>query len=177
MPYCTNCGTNYIQEAKFCTSCGAKINGETSNEYPSEYKEKLYKNTVTGLEQSQNVSEVFKPNKKAESYLEETSSKTGGITIWTWIYLIINALLVYLGYRIETVLGTLLFSVVVLLLVFLRRDKPKPYNWLVKIILLLQLVYLILVLPEGILYLGINTLLLIALFITNFILLFKGNKK
>jgi hypothetical protein len=64
-----------------------------------------------------------------------------------------------------------------LLFVFLRRSKPNPYNWLVKIILVLQIAYLVFVLQERILYHGINTLLLIGIFITDFILLFKGNKK
>ncbi|PKP14491.1 MAG: hypothetical protein CVU08_00235 [Bacteroidetes bacterium HGW-Bacteroidetes-3] len=204
MSYCSNCGTNIPVEAKFCPSCGTKIVLKTANKYLTGYKEKMYKNTVMSLknegrnfaeskvkeafnsftkrptnvsEKTQSISEVFKPTKKAESKQIDSISKAGGITIWTWIYLIINALLVYNGYRIDTILGTLLFSVVVLLFVFLRRSKPNPYNWLVKIILVLQMAYLILVLPEGILYLGINTLLLIGIFITDFILLFKGNKK
>ncbi|MDD3721979.1 MAG: zinc ribbon domain-containing protein [Lutibacter sp.] len=205
MSYCSNCGTNIPLKAKFCPSCGTEIILKTAKEYLTGYKEKMYKNTVMSLknegryfaeskvkealssftksptnisEKTQSISEVFKPNKKVETNQTESISKTGGITIWTWIYLIINALLVYLGYRIDTILGTLFFSTVVLLFVFLRRHKPNPYNWLVKIILLLQIVYLILLLPDGvILYLGINTLLLLGLFITDFILLFKGNKK
>jgi len=203
MSFCTNCGTNYSQEAKFCPSCGTKIISQTSNKYLTEYKEKMYKNTVMSLKkegksfaeqkakealnsllnkkstisaQTQSTSDVFTPKKKEVYTSSEKESNAGGFTIWTWIYVVINALLVYLGYRIDTILGTLLFSVVILLLIFLRRETPKPYNWLVKIILLLQLVYLILVLPEGILYLGWNTLLLILLFITSIMLLFKGNK-
>ncbi|MDP3358625.1 MAG: zinc ribbon domain-containing protein [Lutibacter sp.] len=204
MSYCTNCGTNNPVEAKFCPSCGTKTILKTKNKYLTGYKEKMYKNTVMSLknegrnfaeskvkeafnsltkrptnisEKTQNMSEVFKSTKKIETKQTDNISKAGGITIWTWIYLIINVLLVYNGYIIDTILGTLLFSVIVLLFVFLRRSKPNPYNWLVKIILVLQIAYLVLVLPEGILYLGINTLLLIGIFITDFILLFKGNKK
>lgn len=204
MSYCSNCGTNIPVEAKFCPSCGTKIVLKTANKYLTGYKEKMYKNTVMSLknegrnfaeskvketfssftkkptnvsEKTQSMSEVFKTTKKTETKQIDSVSKVGGITIWTWIYLIISALLVYNGYRIDTILGTLLFSVIVLLLVFLRKSKPNPYNWLVKIILVLQMAYLVLVLPEGILYLGINTLLLIGIFITDFVLLFKGNRK
>lgn len=204
MSYCSNCGTNIPEAAKFCPSCGTKIVNKTANKYLTGYKEKMYKNTVMSLknegrnfaeskakeafnsltkraknvsEKTQSISEVFKPTKKTETKQTDSISKAGGITIWTWIYLIINALLVYLGYKIDTILGALLFSVIVLLFVFLRRSKPNPYNWLVKIILVLQIAYLVLVVPEGILYLGINTLLLTGVFITDFVLLFKGNKK
>lgn len=204
MFYCSNCGTNIPVEAKFCPSCGTKIVNKIANKYLTGYKEKMYKNTVMSLknegrnfaeskvkeafnsftkrttnvsEKTQSISEVFKPIKKTETKHTDSISKAGGITIWTWIYLIINALLVYLGYRIDTILGALLFSVIVLLFVFLRKSKPNPYNWLVKIILVLQIAYLVLVVPEGILYLGINTLLLTGVFITDFVLLFKGNKK
>ena len=202
MSYCSNCGTNISQDAKFCPSCGNKIVLKTANKYLTEYKEKMYKNTVMSLKKegenvaenkikeafssftksTTNVSEktqteVFKPTKKTETKHTDNILKAGGITIWTWIYLIINMLLMFLGYRIDTILGTLLFSVIILLFVFLRRLKPNPYNWLVKILVWLQIAYLVLVLPEGILYLGINTLLLIGVFITDFVLLFKGNKK
>lgn len=204
MSYCSNCGTNIPVEAKFCPSCGTKIVLKTANKYLTGYKEKMFKNTVMSLknkgqnfaeskvkealksftkepinvsEKTQSISEVFKPTKKTETKQTDSISKAGGITIWTWIYLIISVLLVYNGYRIDTILGALFFSVIVLLIVFLRKFKPKPYNWLVKIILVLQIAYLVLVLPEGILYLGINTLLLIGIFITDIVLLFKGNKK
>lgn len=204
MSYCSNCGTNIPEAAKFCPSCGTKVVNKTANKYLTGYKEKMYKNTVMSLknegrnfaeskvkeafnsftkrttnvsEKTQSISEVFKPIKKTETNHTDSISKAGGITIWTWIYLTINVLLVYYGYRIDTILGALLFSVIVLLFVFLRRSKPNPYNWLVKIILVLQIAYLVLVVPEGILYLGINTLLLTGVFITDFVLLFKGNKK
>lgn len=204
MSYCSNCGTNIPVEAKFCPSCGTKIVLKTANKYLTGYKEKMYKNTVMSLknegqnfaeskvkealksftkepinvsEKTQSISEVFKPTKKTETKQTDSISKAGGITIWTWIYLIISVLLVYNGYRIDTILGALFFSVIVLLIVFLRKSKTKPYNWLVKIFLVLQIAYLVLVLPEGILYLGINTLLLIGIFITDIVLLFKGNKK
>lgn len=204
MSYCSNCGTNIPEAAKFCPSCGTKIVLKTVNKYLTGYKEMMYKNTVMSLknkgqnfaeskvkealksftkepinvsEKTQSISEVFKPTKKTETKQTDSISKAGGITIWTWIYLIISVLLVYNGYGIDTILGALFFSVIVLLIVFLRKSKPKPYNWLVKIILVLQIAYLVLVLPEGILYLGINTLLLIGIFITDIVLLFKGNKK
>jgi len=204
MPYCTNCGTNNPQGSIFCPTCGTKIFINTSTKHLTEYKEKMYKNTVMSLknegknfgeqkvkealnsvlnkkstfsEPTQSVTEIFKPERKMEHSTSENLSNSGGFTIWTWVYVVINALLIYLGYRIDTILGALLFSIVILLLAFLRRKNSKPYNWLVKFVLLLQLAYLILVLPEGILYLGWNTLLLILLFITNVMLVFKGNKK
>ncbi|MDD3357335.1 MAG: hypothetical protein PHP72_10510, partial [Dysgonamonadaceae bacterium] len=120
--------------------------------------------------------EVFKPPKPSTQTNTKPIESQSGINIWTWIYLAINAILIYLGYRNDDVIGVMLFTIVILLLVFIRRNKPKPYNWVVKIVLILQAVVLIAFTLERIEYLNIITLLMIILFLVNLRLIFKGNK-
>lgn len=122
-------------------------------------KEKHTKNTVS---QTQNTDNILLTEKK-------------GINKWTWIYIIINALLVILGSQSDEVMGVLIFSIVIIAIVFFRRKKEKPYNWFVKIIQVIQMVLLFALIAESIEYISVFTLVFIGLLVINIILLFKGN--
>jgi L-cystine uptake protein TcyP (sodium:dicarboxylate symporter family) len=98
------------------------------------------------------------------------------VNIWTWIYAAVNAFLIFLGYRNDDVIGVVLFTIAILLLVYMRRNKPKPYNWLVKIILILQALVLLAFVVVRIEYFNIIALLMIVVFFVNIRLIFKGNK-
>lgn len=203
MTFCTHCGNQIITGAKFCTSCGSKVavSHLKVKEFATGYKQKMYKNAVQSLksegtkfaqqkikdalenaiqnkqiitEQNTPVAEVFKPNglSSADKKASQTN-KIGGIDIWTWIYIVISAILLYLGNALDEVIGIMLFSVIIILIVLLRRKKPKPYNWLVKIILVLQAVFLIALLADRIEFLGTITLLMAALLLVNVKLIFK----
>jgi hypothetical protein len=120
---------------------------------------------------------ISKPKDKPDpSNTKEPKNKTPKkINKWTWIYIIINALLVLLGSQSDEVIGVLIFSIIILGTVFFRRKKEKPYNWLVKIIQVLQIVLLFALIAESIEYISVYTLVFIGLLLTNILLLFKGN--
>ncbi|MFV0267462.1 MAG: hypothetical protein ACK5HT_10050, partial [Draconibacterium sp.] len=72
----------------------------------------------------------------------------------------------------------LFFSFLVLLLVFIRMKKPKPYNGLIKLLVVVQVVFL-----AALIYLSVmdqnftfTSLLFAALLFIDFKLLFNGNK-
>lgn len=203
MSYCHQCGQTLMLNAKFCPACGAKIIAATKTEKRNEYAQKMYKNVVQSLEKqgksyvekqiknqidkvlpkagnisesTQQISEVFKPTSTHKPTQNTNTLSQGGIDFWTWVYVAINAILLYLGYRSDEVIGVMVFSIVILLLVFLRRDKPKPYHWLVKILLILQALLLLAFAMEKIEYPNINMLLMLLMFAINLRLIFKGNK-
>lgn len=204
MSFCSNCGQKIAAQIKFCPSCGTKVLGAATKQHLTGYKEKMYKKTVISLknegqkfienkakeafssfaknkfktaESTQPIAEVFKPYKTFDNEDEVNTSVSSASKInkWTWIYVVINTLLIYIGNQSDEVLGVLFFSFIILLIVFIRRKKEKPYNWLVKIFLIIQLVFLIALVVERLEYITFITLCLIGLLVTNFILLFKGN--
>jgi hypothetical protein len=145
-----------------------KIQDETTNYVKSKFEETLRSTIQKENPTTSNISE--KQNTE-----EKTVSNKNNINKWTWIYIIINALLVILVSNSDEVMGVLIFSVLILAIVFFRRKKEKPYNWLVKIILVVQLILLVAFVIEGVAYISTITLLFIGLVITNLALLFKGN--
>jgi len=102
----------------------------------------------------------------------------GGVTIWTWLYLIVNVIIAVRGYQSYEVIGILLCSFIVLLLVFLRRKKAKPYFWLSKLLIVVQMVVVASILYRHVMnqYFTFSSLLFAALVYIDFTLLFKGNK-
>lgn len=203
MSYCKNCGQAISSIDKFCHSCGTKVSAFSDTVYRKDYAQKMYKNSVQSLEKegksfigkqikqqvekissktgsinesTQQIQEVFKPTNIATQTNRKLTESKKGVNMWTWIYLAVNTLLMFLGYRNDDIIGLMLFTIVILLFVFIRRNKPKSYNWLVKTILILQTVVLIAFIVERIEYLNIITLLMIVLLFVNMRLIFKGNK-
>ncbi|MCC7520897.1 MAG: hypothetical protein IT220_04620 [Flavobacteriaceae bacterium] len=148
------------------------------------YVEKQIKNHIAKVlpkagnfsESTQQISEVFKPTNTHKPTQNNNAVSQGGVDIWTWVYVGINAFMLYLGYRNDEVIGVMLFSIVILLFVFLRISKPKPYNWLVKILLILQGLLLLAFALEKIERPNIMVLLMLFMFAINLRLIFKGNK-
>lgn len=199
MAYCTKCGKPLLPAAKFCPACGTQIIAGQNTSYASGYKEKMYKGVEQQLKSSlrskasssfqKNASEWIEQGKTEAKKVQEVTSKRkvtesvkketpGGVTIWTWLYLIVNIILAVQGYRINEVLGILFFSFIILALVYSRRKKAKPYNWLVKLLLVVQVVFL-----AALIYLRVmdqnftlTALLFGALLFIDFKLLFNGNK-
>lgn len=198
MAYCTNCGTENKNNSKFCPNCGTEIavNSDKSRRRPPP-KRKMQKGVVKSI---QDETKKYVKSKAEESFtskipkekviksgisetrtienkttVSETASSKKTINNWTWIYIIMNGLLILLNIQSDEVMGVLIFSVLILGIVFFRRKNEKPYNWLVKIILVVQLVLLLALIIEDLEYFSLVTLLLIGVLITNIILLFKGN--
>ncbi len=145
-----------------------KIQDKASNYVKSKFEETFSSNTTQENPTTKTISE-------RQTTENKTISNKNTINKWTWIYLFLNGILVYFGYQSDQVIGVLLFSVLILWIVFFRRKNDKPYNWLVKIILVVQLIFLIALVAEGIEYISYITLLFLGLLVTDLILLFKGN--
>ncbi len=107
------------------------------------------------------------------------SEARGGVTIWTWLYLIVNVIIAFRGYLSYEARGIILCSVIVLLFAFIRRKRPKPYHWLAKLLIVVQMVLVASVLYHHVMgqYFTLTSLLFAALLYIDFSLLFKGNKQ
>jgi hypothetical protein len=147
---------------------GKRIQDKTTNYVKSKVEETLSSNASKEKQTIKNISET-------QTIENKTSSINKSVSKWTWIYIIINVLLVYFGNQSEEVMGVLIFSILILGIVFFRRKKEKPYNWLVKIIMIIQLVLLVALVAESIEYMSFLTLLFVGLLLSNILLLFKGN--
>lgn len=77
--------------------------------------------------------------RKSRSVSETTPA---GVNIWTWLFLIVSVIIAVRGYLYYEVIGILFCSFIVLLSVFIRRKKEKPYNWFSKLIIVVQLLLL-----------------------------------
>lgn len=208
MAYCTHCGQPLLGQAKFCAGCGAKVLAEQVRTYATGYKEKMYKGVEQQLKSSlrkyaesalrKNISQLAQ--KGVSAVLESPSAvqqptavpepppitkqpvaseARGGVTIWTWLYLIVNLILAFRGYLSSEVMAIILCSAVVLLSVFFRRKKPKPYNWATKLLIVVQMVLVASILYRHVMgqFFTLTSLLFAALMYIDFSLLFKGNKQ
>lgn len=95
-----------------------------------------------------------------------------------WIYAGLQILLGYLGHQTPEILLISLVSIFVVIVVWMQKNTPKPFNWIVKSLLVFQmLIYTLLVMRwYEFLFQSRLAILIIILFFVNFILLFKGNK-
>lgn len=109
---------------------------------------------------------------------QRTKSLMGNVSSWIWVYLLLSLVLGYFGHMNPEIQLVLLFSVFTLVMVFVQKDKPKPYNWIVKLLLLLQMGVLVIfeIRMYNIGLLNAVSILVFMLFFVNFIQLFKGNK-
>ena len=150
--------------------------------------EETFHNTLSGREtapfDSNPISKEIKPapvDKKSAPVSERPIEYEvrGGVTIWTWLYLIVNVIIAVRGYHSYEVIGILVCSLIVLLLVFIRRKKAKPYNWLTKLFVLVQVVIVASILYRHVMgqFFTFISLLFAALLYIDFSLLFKGNKQ
>ncbi|MCB0472932.1 MAG: zinc ribbon domain-containing protein [Flavobacteriaceae bacterium] len=204
MAYCTKCGSQLPPAAKFCPVCGSQI-ASVATKGTGGYKQAMYKKAVQKLQSqgeqlvkekltetvkksiSQNLKKEVSFNKNEIENFEKSTINTSkpestklvskGLTLWTWIYLAVNILMVVKYNRSDELMGIAFFSVIVLIVVFIRKSKQKPYNWLVKIILGIQLIFLAALIFERSAYPDLSLLFLIALLLIDLRLLFKGNKK
>lgn len=113
-----------------------------------------------------------------------------GVSGWIWIFLLLSIFLALLSgvsgdlaFVVTGILAygigrVLILSAVILLLVLARKNKPKPMNWLAKILLLGQILLLTWILYNRIMgqYFDLSALVMAALLSTDLKLLFNGNK-
>lgn len=129
----------------------------------------------------------------SESFTSEEAvpeNPVKGVSGWIWIFLLLSILLALLSgvsgdlaFVVTGILAygigrVLILSAVILLLVLARKNKPKPMNWLAKILLLGQILLLTWILYNRIMgqYFDLSALVMAALLSTDLKLLFNGNK-
>lgn len=188
--YCSQCGNETNSAAKFCPSCGQP----TKSSQPEREKPKMYKGQSKSLSDStsqvlksqlaskvgqsikEQIKDTLSSNSKPVSEGIQRIANTGLDRLGTLSFLILNVLLLFLGYRSDTVIGVVLLSLVFGIFLFLRRKKPNPINWLIKIILILQILVLLGVILDSIEYPGVISGLMILLLGVDLRLIFKKNQ-
>lgn len=132
--------------------------------------------------------EAISENFTSEEAVPENPGK--GVSGWIWIFLLLSIFLALLSgvsgdlaFVVTGILAygigrVLILSAVILLLVLARKNKPKPMNWLAKILLLGQILLLTWILYNRIMgqYFDLSALVMAALLSTDLKLLFNGNK-
>lgn len=194
MKYCTNCGHELIDNPTFCPSCGIKIETTEDKDKPKMHKRESKSLKDKIIDQGKNKAKDFledkvkqvSQNNQSDTFEQnaydnsnsETSKQNTKLGLWTMIYFIVNILLSFASHSDEKI-GLLFFSAVILLLALLRRNKAKPYNALVKIILGIQIIFTIALIGAGFEngYWSINIIYLAAMLFVEIMLLFKGNQK
>lgn len=198
MPYCSNCGTSLNNETKFCPNCGAKIGVNLTKKSGKPVKKKMQKGVVKSLQNKtsnyvksktkemvlqkppkENLATNNSPQIKKEKSDIKTKKDAKNLIVF---YILLNILLFSFGQGSDDIMGVKLFSAIILVIYFIRHKKDKPFNWLLKIILGLQLILVFSIFMSQSEYLFTNfisfstTLALLGLFIVILLLMFKGNK-
>lgn len=198
--FCFNCGAKVLKAAI-----------EQKKTYRKEYAQKMYKNTVQTLENKskrfiqnrvqESISKAMPkpatPDIAPPPLIKDTASvspppppvssvekkKRGGVDAWTWIYMIISLIIFFAIPYDQLIRSALVLSAVILLIVFIRIKKEKPYNWLAKLVLIIQtLAFTIIFIDHaGYFYPApyyiFNIASVILMILIDLRLLFKGNKK
>jgi uncharacterized Zn finger protein (UPF0148 family) len=197
MPYCSNCGTSINNNIKFCPNCGTKMEN-ISQKTEQSSKNKMEKGVVKSLKKevtdtvTSRLKSTISKNPLKESIFDDSSSEikdnnpTSGIKKsfkkLIIIYLLISIFLLILGQKSDEIIGVQYFSIFILVAYGIRHKKEKPFNWFLKIILILQLILIFSVFMTSYKYFFSSFFSLLAglsilgLFIVNILLLFKGNK-
>jgi len=212
MSYCNNCGTKISSNSKFCPNCGNKISIQTEkSKRRSPPKRKMQKGVVKSLQDEtpqvmeselkehffsdiqNNVEEKlskftdhnfdgeddFYEDEIEEKSLKNTKSYK---TTLIWIYAILNMSLLSFSNVNEMILGYMFYTVIIIIVIFIRIKKEKTFNWLLKILLVLQiLTAMSVIVMSNMEYMFEQPVfvssILIGLLITKLLMLIKGNSK
>lgn len=206
MQFCSSCGTAISSQSAFCPSCGLQTGSQNaSGNLTNNPLQNMQKGVTKSLqdkaqhlmqqateEQLQNTirqTESIKekaapvaaqnPRVKQQAIQEQKSTTGRHISFWFWIYLALNAALAYYWYRIDEVALIALIAGLSAGIVLIRKNKPRPFNWLVKLLLLAQIAIGVLLEIRWLDYILQFRLsqIIIALLLVNLILLFTGNRK
>ncbi len=161
--YCPNCGTALKPGTKFCSNCGEEMkpasNSTSKNILVDEYPE--------------NVAES-----KAISMSDNSlKSKLLGF------YILLNLPLSVLGKGSDEMIGFLIYSFVIVIVISIRFKKENTFNWVLKILLILQFMFIlsIFITQFDSLFIdmlsSIGTIIFILLSIVIIKMLFNGNQK
>lgn len=170
MTNCIKCGRPLKKGSKFCTKCGAKI---SLNEIQPEFESNNDNNT-NDFVQSETSSLEPQPE-----ILNNNSLKNKLLGF----YIILVIPLYLMGQGTEEMIAFSIYSVVNIVVISLRINSPNTFNLIVKILLLLQFVFILsIVIPEAN-YLFVNlvssiaTVLFALLSLVILLMVFIGNRK
>jgi hypothetical protein len=162
MKYCTNCGTQLKENTKFCTKCGEQVlKSSTENKV---IKEVAY------------VDDISSPNADLKGSNSFKNALLG-------FYVLLNIPLYAVSGGDEQMLGFLFYSFVITLVIVLRIRKENTFNWVLKILIGLQLLFVFSILVSQFEFLFIDfissiaTIIFFLLFIVLITMLIKGNSR
>lgn len=153
---CSTCGSELFSDAKFCTHCGAEVH--------------------------QNSTQSSEP--MAKKLMEDRIRPLPSLTIG--IYFMLNVLLYMWSPYNDEIRGIFIYTWIVLAIIFIRRNREEPFNWLLNIFVLLQAILVFATAMMTLEYVGngadsipsiIELGLLTSLFMSIVVLLYKGNRK
>ncbi|CAA6801753.1 MAG: Unknown protein [uncultured Sulfurovum sp.] len=156
MQYCSSCGKQIPNEIKFCPHCGAEV--------------------------YQNVTQPSEPIEKP--MIDDRARRLPNATIG--IYFMLNVILTMWSPYNDEIIGIFIYTWIVLAIIFIRKNKDKPFNWLLNIFVSLQAILVFATAMMTLEYVtnGADSIpaiiqlgLLTLLFITIGVLLYKGNRK
>jgi len=189
--FCPNCGKAINEDVNYCPYCRYNISKVFHNKdkMPTRKSDKLPKKIQKAPKLKTKKSNL--DNNKEVKSKKQTSSKNEKRykyifpTINITIYLLLSLLLLF-GASNDQILGVIIYSFIVTVIVFYRRKKDKPINWLATIFLVLQFFFISILsakiveflnyggdAPEALLLLGIFIFMLIVILL----ILIRGNKK
>lgn len=159
--YCTSCGAALNSGVKFCTNCGQNV------------LLKPITRDNTQVEYHDNKSDTI------DDYNESNSLKN----ILLGFYVLLNIPLYSMSGGDDQMLGFLFYSLVITIVIALRIKKDNTFNWVLKILIGLQLLFVLSIFISQIdflfidLYSSIATILFFLLSIVLITMLVKGNSK
>jgi uncharacterized Zn finger protein (UPF0148 family) len=208
MKFCPNCGKELPENVKFCPYCGYRI-AQESDEIPEPSSRKMSKRITKSL----NISDTFE-NSESETQsteditkarvrkkkqpeiknIQDDTEEEGIERIGQYsipnnaiaAYFILNFILLMGNSGSDEIMGIFIYTWIVLLIIFIRRNKEKPFNWLLNIFLTLQSVLVFATGMMSIEYFGgggdsigavIQLGLLVLMFITILVMLYQGNRR
>jgi len=170
MTFCKNCGNKINKSAKFCTNCGEKIDAASvsSNETPVAEK---------------NPADPSQPHFSHKQQNQKVLSNNSLKNKLLGFYIILVIPLYILGQGTEEMIGFSIYSAIIIVVISLRINKTNTFNYIVKLLLLLQFVFILsMVIPQAEylfinLYSSIATILFAALSLVIFLMVLIGNRK
>jgi hypothetical protein len=211
MSYCNKCGTKIPNNSKFCPNCGNKtasnpkkrnrgsapkremqkgvvksLQDNASQSFKKKIKDDFFSDDHRAIEeklsrlkeQQVNVEDDFTNEEPVKS--KPTRSKAYKIKLLL-IYIILNVVLYLFSYFNEMIVGYMFYSIIIFIVTLIRIGKEKTFNWVLKLLLLLQIIMgLAVILMSSVEYEYeqpvSTTAILIGLLITKMLMLVKGNK-
>jgi len=161
MKYCTNCGAQLKANTKFCTKCGEPV---------------LIKSTEERNEKVEYVEDISIP----KTDLRASSSFKNALL---GFYVLLNIPLYAVSGGDEQMLGFLFYSFVITLVIVFRIKKANTFNWVLKILIGLQLLFVFSILMSQFDFLfvdfssSIATIIFFLLFLVLITMLIKGNSR